>query len=292
MGFRFRKSIKAGPLRVNISKSGIGYSVGVKGARITKTAKGNTRSTLSIPGTGISYVSETSNKQKGKGNKMQYKIESTIKTAEKDVVFVKDPQTEGVPTKKEKNKFILVFWIWFASVFATIGISSILFPLIAIQGGIYCYKNSCWRKGFLPLKNPIPYEQWFERHTPALTDYMDKNLTQQQIETYAKVLEFCDFGENIEKEFTLAELNIALNTTITSYALNKLYELGFLIKPQRGKFALNEIRITELKGKLEGCIALERQRYQNIVESCDQYNNYAREYNLKIIENRYKYLCL
>ena len=62
MGFRFRKSIKFGGVRINLSKSGIGYSVGTKGARITKTAKGTTRTTLSIPGTGISYVKETSGK--------------------------------------------------------------------------------------------------------------------------------------------------------------------------------------------------------------------------------------
>lgn len=65
MGFRFRKSINlGGGFRVNLSKSGVGYSLGTKGARITKTAKGTKRTTLSIPGTGISYVSETSGKKK------------------------------------------------------------------------------------------------------------------------------------------------------------------------------------------------------------------------------------
>ena len=60
MGLRFHKSINlGGGFRVNLSKSGIGYSWGTKGARFTKTAKGTTRSTLSIPGTGISYVSES-----------------------------------------------------------------------------------------------------------------------------------------------------------------------------------------------------------------------------------------
>lgn len=64
MGFRFRKSIKAGPLRINLSKSGVGYSVGSKGFRYTKKAGGGTRTTVSIPGTGISHVSETSSKPK------------------------------------------------------------------------------------------------------------------------------------------------------------------------------------------------------------------------------------
>lgn len=40
MGFFFRKSIKAGPLRINLSKSGIGLSAGVKGARISTGPRG------------------------------------------------------------------------------------------------------------------------------------------------------------------------------------------------------------------------------------------------------------
>ena len=60
MGFRYRKSINlGGGFRINLSKSGVGYSWGVKGYRVTKTAKGTTRKTASIPGTGISYVQET-----------------------------------------------------------------------------------------------------------------------------------------------------------------------------------------------------------------------------------------
>lgn len=64
MGLRFRKSISLGGARINISKKGIGASVGVKGARITKTADGKTRKTLSVPGTGISYVTESGAKKK------------------------------------------------------------------------------------------------------------------------------------------------------------------------------------------------------------------------------------
>ena len=60
MGLRYRKSINFGPFRLNFSKSGIGYSVGVKGYRVTKKANGGVRRTVSVPGTGISYVTETS----------------------------------------------------------------------------------------------------------------------------------------------------------------------------------------------------------------------------------------
>ena len=56
MGLRFRKSINIGPLRINLSKSGVGFSVGVKGFRVGRSAKGKKTATVSIPGTGISYV--------------------------------------------------------------------------------------------------------------------------------------------------------------------------------------------------------------------------------------------
>lgn len=59
MGFRFRKSIRlGGGLRLNVSKRGIGLSAGVKGARIGIGPRG-VRSTLSLPGTGLSYTTES-----------------------------------------------------------------------------------------------------------------------------------------------------------------------------------------------------------------------------------------
>ena len=60
MGLRYRKSINLGPVRINLSKSGVGYSVGTKGYRVTKKADGGIRKTVSIPGTGISHVTEYS----------------------------------------------------------------------------------------------------------------------------------------------------------------------------------------------------------------------------------------
>ncbi|HID0796012.1 TPA: DUF4236 domain-containing protein [Clostridium botulinum] len=63
MGFRFRKSVKIGPFRINFSKSGVGYSVGSKGYRVTKRADGRIQETYSVPESGISYV-KTSKKEK------------------------------------------------------------------------------------------------------------------------------------------------------------------------------------------------------------------------------------
>jgi len=56
MGFRYRKSIRVGKFfRINVSKSGIGYSFGVPGARVTHSANGRVTTTVGIPGTGLSY---------------------------------------------------------------------------------------------------------------------------------------------------------------------------------------------------------------------------------------------
>lgn len=68
MGFRYRKSVNFGPVRINLSKSGIGWSVGVKGARFTKKARGGYRTTVGVPGTGVSYVKDYPDKQSNPAN--------------------------------------------------------------------------------------------------------------------------------------------------------------------------------------------------------------------------------
>lgn len=59
MGMRFRKSIKlGGGTKLNLSKSGVGVSTGVKGFRVSKSTSGRSRVTASLPGTGLSYTKE------------------------------------------------------------------------------------------------------------------------------------------------------------------------------------------------------------------------------------------
>ena len=55
MGFTYRKSVSLGPFRVNISKSGVGYSVGGRGFRVGTTPRGKKYTSFSIPGTGVGY---------------------------------------------------------------------------------------------------------------------------------------------------------------------------------------------------------------------------------------------
>jgi hypothetical protein len=55
MGFYYRKSLSLGPFRVNLSKSGVGYSVGGAGFRTGLSARGRRYTNMSIPGTGLGY---------------------------------------------------------------------------------------------------------------------------------------------------------------------------------------------------------------------------------------------
>lgn len=81
MGLRFRKSINIGPLRLNFSKSGVGMSVGVKGFRVGRSAKGKTTATVSLPGTGISYVQNLDpDKLKDAAEELTVKKEKTKKS--------------------------------------------------------------------------------------------------------------------------------------------------------------------------------------------------------------------
>ena len=63
MGLKYSKTIKVGPVNINLSKSGVGVSIGNELGRIAKTAKGTTRTTIKTPIPGLSYVTETKKKK-------------------------------------------------------------------------------------------------------------------------------------------------------------------------------------------------------------------------------------
>lgn len=95
MGFRFFKSIKImDGLRLNISKNGIGFSSGVKGAHISTNAKG-TYLNLSLPGTGLGYTQKLVDKGVGVNFKDLFnkKNDQIINTQEKKQVENKVNQT-------------------------------------------------------------------------------------------------------------------------------------------------------------------------------------------------------
>ena len=67
VSLRFRKSIRIGKLaRINISKWGIGASVGAPGFRIGMGADGKVRRTVGIPGTGVYHTEVIASPKKDK----------------------------------------------------------------------------------------------------------------------------------------------------------------------------------------------------------------------------------
>lgn len=65
MAFRFQKRIKLMPgITVNLSRRGVSTSVGTTGARVT-VGHGQTRTTVCLPGSGLSHTSITSAPARG-----------------------------------------------------------------------------------------------------------------------------------------------------------------------------------------------------------------------------------
>jgi hypothetical protein len=58
--FRFRRSIRLFPgVRINLGKRSASVSVGVRGAHVTFGGPQGTRTTVGLPGTGLSYTETT-----------------------------------------------------------------------------------------------------------------------------------------------------------------------------------------------------------------------------------------
>jgi hypothetical protein len=53
MAWSFRKGIGLGPVRINLSKTGVGFSIGARGFRLGRDARGRSYTHTSLPGTGI-----------------------------------------------------------------------------------------------------------------------------------------------------------------------------------------------------------------------------------------------
>lgn len=298
MGFRFRKSLRAGPFRATISKSGISTSFGVKGARITKKANGNTMTTFSIPGTGLSYVSEESNKKQTKtaaATKTSKNTESSYAiNYEVDNCFnyVDDPNVADAPKKAGFLRIVKYNLFGFA-IFITLLILAVIIDAPAIMVGgligaiafviIKCRK---WIKPYMQLKVPVAFEYWTDSYTPtSMLSLLTKGLTNDQAISYTHILEFCKFGE-VEKTFNAAELNATRTEPISNYMLTKLYEAGYLVKPTRGKYALNMAKINQMNEEFEKLQAAKRTRYDAFVSECETYNENARQFNINLAESR------
>lgn len=132
MGLSFRRSMGFGPLRVNLSKSGVGTSIGAQGFRFGIDGKGQGYSSIGIPGTGI-YGRKYAN--------------ATINIASSDPVaqHLENNSTNSLGFRYNRDyyresdsKGCVYMFAWFT------GICLLAFPPVGISFllGLYLYQRS------------------------------------------------------------------------------------------------------------------------------------------------------
>lgn len=87
MGLNFRRSVRLGKnVRMNLSKSGVGISAGVKGARMSVGSRG-IRKTIGIPGTGLYYTKQSGYKRQQPQESMEAEKAKIAANAVSTIIF-------------------------------------------------------------------------------------------------------------------------------------------------------------------------------------------------------------
>ena len=114
MGWRYRKSMKLLPgVRLNFGLHGMSISTGVKGFRTTYSTTGRVTRTISIPGTGISYVTTSNSKRRSSNMNTTRNIGPTPAqirqqvNADYDRRLQKELEAEELERKKEQEQIRL-----------------------------------------------------------------------------------------------------------------------------------------------------------------------------------------
>ncbi len=101
MGWNFRKSIKVGKgVRINLSKSGVGISAGVKGLRVGANKRG-VYTSQSIPGTGLykrEYIAKSSEKTR------KEPLSTEVETATETITEVTPSEPVGQKPRRKRGK--------------------------------------------------------------------------------------------------------------------------------------------------------------------------------------------
>lgn len=144
VGLSFRRSVRIGKhTRLNFSKSGIGISTGVKGARVSVGPHG-VRKTLSIPGTGIRYTKQGSwkngNAKKARVNPVYSDIglKSEQSTQLPDIILLGNKKYKTKSLKRISNFLIWVdaFTILLSFLIMPFGIVTLIIGIIGFCAGM------------------------------------------------------------------------------------------------------------------------------------------------------------
>ena len=149
MGLRFRKSFKVAPgVKVNIGKKSSSVSFGGKGARYTVSSSGRRTKSVSIPGTGISYVDT---KTPGSGNKKSAssKNSASARPISTGSGASPSPKKDKKPEMQNKEKHasvvrMIAFYL-FVIFFAFITLFGLLLIIGSIgEGFLEILASLCW----------------------------------------------------------------------------------------------------------------------------------------------------
>src|SRR5947209_6249458 len=154
MGFFFRKSVGAGLFRLNFSKSGLGASVGVKGARLTLTPTGTTYITV---GTHGFYYRETISSGKSThGNRLPPPPSTCAASDEIPTAHIADLiDSSSAALVRSLNERAAMFnpaWILY------------LAAIVVLLIGIVTPSESSSRGPALPLAQPTSYVSLVARY--------------------------------------------------------------------------------------------------------------------------------
>lgn len=230
MKWNFKKSVKLGFIRINISNSGVGGSVGIKGLRKGIDAKGRSYTHASIPGTGI--YSRTYDSKNG---------------ADRDYDSRPSDPTENLQS---------------ASRFSGQEIGVIVFSLV-LFGVVWGLGESFWFALF--LSGPAFTVGWFscekgpEKMLPdfdveaefAEIAELEKEFTTELKDSCASPgsgggSPFCIF--ELSQSCSLEELNLKYKEIIRLYHPDKVAELGEEIR------VVAEKKTKEINGAYELCV--------------------------------------
>ena len=257
MGFRFRKSISIGGFRVNISKSGVGYSYGVKGYRITRTADGRIHETISIPGTGISHVSQT---KKNPSHEVQANSSEMQKVENADVLNFQT--TEYSQIVQEIERYIMLSKVSTWLIVCGILFISLYVPILFIVIGVYM-------KIMLSNKWKVSIEYIFkDSDALALKNRYMKweklNLISRiwNITSHRNTYDINDVKRNAGASNLVERKRIIVNNSCPSFLETNVNMVSMVIGKQKLHFLPDKVII--IQGNKAGVID-----YKTIEISCD-----------------------
>ncbi|WP_105204573.1 DUF4236 domain-containing protein [Neobittarella massiliensis] len=195
MGFRFRKSINlGGGFRINLSKSGVGYSWGVPGYRTTHSANGKKRKTYSIPGTGLSYTQTSGGKASAPKGGLTHRptVTQTLDYRDVDSSDIADLQPTDLTTLLKRLNDSIKYNKYTTICIIVSAIFSCAYPviliLLALSVGAKLWVKSC----FTPKLQYDMDESFWKKYNDEIVSKWMLLKTTQDLELNKQVAETSD----------------------------------------------------------------------------------------------------